>query len=295
MEDSGNEILNYNLFGEQSDLPDVVHCETIEARSRLHDWEFAPHRHGNLHQVLLLERGRGTVGLDGVQSDLTPNSFVNVPVGTVHSYRFAPATQGHVLTIPSELLSEMLRDGEGLRPALARAASGPAGKEIPHKMREIVRHFAGRGFARAHMLRALTATLIGHIAQSLHVDADLGKPGESNIIARLQAMIDAEFHSHQTVADYARKLGISPTHLSRIARRATGRPASKLIEERLIREARRNLVYTNLGIATIAYELGYDDPAYFSRVFSRATGMSPREFRARPQEHRLKRPPELYT
>ena len=50
------EILNYNLFGESRDLPDVVHCETIEARSRLHNWEFAPHRHARLHQVLLLEQ-----------------------------------------------------------------------------------------------------------------------------------------------------------------------------------------------------------------------------------------------
>ena len=52
-----NSILNFNLFGEFGDLPDVVHCETIEARSLLHDWEFAPHRHAGLHQVLLVERG----------------------------------------------------------------------------------------------------------------------------------------------------------------------------------------------------------------------------------------------
>ena len=57
------EILNYNLFGESRDLPDVVHCETIEARSRLHNWEFAPHRHARLHQVLLLEQGSGRVPL----------------------------------------------------------------------------------------------------------------------------------------------------------------------------------------------------------------------------------------
>ena len=52
-------ILSYNLFGEMRDLPDVVHCETIAARSVLHDWEFAPHRHARLHQVLLIERGGG--------------------------------------------------------------------------------------------------------------------------------------------------------------------------------------------------------------------------------------------
>ena len=50
---------------------------------------------------------------------------------------------------------------------------------------------------------------------------------------------------------------------------------------RVLREARRQLFYTNLSIAEIAYLLGYNDPAYFSRVFARATGMAPSAFRAR--------------
>jgi AraC family transcriptional activator of pobA len=52
-----------------------------------------------------------------------------------------------------------------------------------------------------------------------------------------------------------------------------------LIVERIIREARRNLVYTNLPVSTIAYALGFNDPAYFSRLFSGETGLSPRGFR----------------
>jgi AraC family transcriptional activator of pobA len=46
-----------------------------------------------------------------------------------------------------------------------------------------------------------------------------------------------------------------------------------------VREARRNLVYTNLPISTVAFALGFDDPAYFSRVFACETGQSARAFR----------------
>nr|HPG62586.1 helix-turn-helix domain-containing protein [Casimicrobium sp.] len=53
-----------------------------------------------------------------------------------------------------------------------------------------------------------------------------------------------------------------------------------LIDERIVREARRNLAYTQLQIATIADTLGFNDAAYFSRVFTRVTGVSPRQFRA---------------
>jgi len=106
------------------------------------------------------------------------------------------------------------------------------------------------------------------------------------LLARFETLIEARFATHQPVADYAAALGVSPTHLSRVCRAATGRPASALIQDRLIREARRNLVYTNLSVSAIAYALGFSDPAYFSRVFARATGLPQRAFRDRAQTAR---------
>ena len=58
-------VQNYNLFGESDELPDVVHCESIATRSALHNWEFAPHRHARLHQVLLVTRGGGEARIEG--------------------------------------------------------------------------------------------------------------------------------------------------------------------------------------------------------------------------------------
>jgi AraC family transcriptional activator of pobA len=52
-----------------------------------------------------------------------------------------------------------------------------------------------------------------------------------------------------------------------------------------MREARRNLAYTDQSVTTIAYALGYSDPAYFSRVFTRSAGVPPRDFRKRLTAH----------
>ena len=278
----GSPILNYNLFGETGDLPDVVHCETIEARSRLHDWEFAPHRHARLHQVLLLENGAGRVTLDGEPHLISPGSLVNVPTGIVHGFAFDPDTRGHVITLAAEILDETLRPSEGLAQILSRPTVHPARPEITRTILEISTAFAGRAFARAHILRAQCALLLGHIAHALAQNTDkpdaAAKPG---LLTRFETLLDSHFPDHWGVADYANALAVSPTHLSRVTRAATGRPATRLIEERIIREARRNLVYTTLPVSTIAYTLGFEDPAYFSRVFSRATGLSPRDFRRR--------------
>jgi len=274
-------ILNYNLFGEQGDLPDVVHCETIEARSRLHDWEFAPHRHASLHQVLLLQDGAGRASLEGASHQLSAMQLVNVPSGIVHGYEFAPGTKGLVVTLAAEMLDETLRPDEGLAQILARPAVISAGETMQNTMQDIAAQFSARSFARAQILRALSALLLGQIAQALvSTDKTAASPAPA-LLARFETLVEAHYPDHWSVSDYAAALAVSPTHLSRVTRAATGRPATGLIEERLVREARRNLVYTNLPVSTIAYELGFDDPAYFSRVFSRATGLSPRAFRER--------------
>ena len=275
-------ILNFNLFGEVADLPDIVHCETIEARSRQHDWEFAPHRHARLHQILLLQDGGGQAILDETRHNLSGMSAINVPTGHVHGFSFSPGTKGHVVTVAAEIFDETLRTGEGLRQVLARPAVVPANESHVRTMEQIAAAFAGRTYARAHILRALCALILGQIAHSMSIYAEPAQPGAEHVlISRFGALIDAHYRDHRTVSDYARELAVTPTHLSRVCRAATGLSAIRLIEERIIREARRNLVYTNLPVSAIAYELGYDDPAYFSRVFSRTTGLSPRAFRLR--------------
>jgi AraC family transcriptional activator of pobA len=273
-------VQTYNLFGEAGDLPDVVHCETIAARSVLHEWEFAAHRHTRLHQVLLIEKGGGQATLDGRIHALRPMRVVNVPIGHVHGFSFKPGTQGWVLTVAAEMLDEVLRPSADLRRVLAHSTVVRGTPQMRVALRQIFAEFAGRKFARAHILRALSAALIGLVARELAAQGSMpGGSVKSDLFQRFEALLEQHFLQHWTVSDYAAALSITPTHLSRLTRSATGHAASQLILERLVREARRNLVYTNLPVSTIAYALGFDDRAYFSRLFSGATGQSPRSFR----------------
>ena len=275
-------IVSYNLFGEVRDLPDVVHCETIAARSVLHDWEFAPHRHARLHQVLLIARGGGRATLEGRHHRLRPMVVVNVPAGQVHGFSFTPGTQGWVVTLATEILDEVLTPTEGLGRALSEAAVLRGTPPMRRLMTEIFAEYGSRDFARAHILKASSATLLGLVARALAANGTRGGPALGvGLVRKFEAMLDEHFLEHWPVAQYAKALKITPTHLSRVVREALGCPASHMIRDRVVREARRNLVYTNLSISTIAYTLGFNDPAYFSRTFAVATGLSPKEFRDR--------------
>jgi AraC family transcriptional activator of pobA len=237
------------------------------------------HRHARLHQVLLIERGGGEATLDGRVVPLKPMQIVNVPVGHVHGFRFVPETQGWVLTIAAEILDEALLAAEGLRGVLSRSAVVRGTPQIRATMKQIFAEHAARDFGRAHVLRALSAAMIGLVARALTSESGSSGSAESNLFRRFEALLELRHLERWTVADYAEALAITPTHLNRVTRAATGDTASHLILNRLIREARRNLVYTNLPVSTIAYALGFEDPAYFSRVYAAATGLSPRAFR----------------
>lgn len=283
------QIQNYNLFGESEDFPDVVHCELIELRSLIHDWEFLAHRHAHLHQILLIDDGGGTATIEGESLGLSNGNLINLPRGSVHGFKFTPGTHGWVVTLAGELLAENLHDNEGLSVFLGEPLILKSTPAIRQVILDIFEEYPGRNFARAHILRAHSALLVGMVARAISeaapesdTDADKRETlSGSSLQRRFEALIDDHYREHLSIADYAKRLAVSPTHLSRIMKQGTGKPASSAISERVMREARRNLTYSNLSVSQVAYELGFADPAYFSRAFARASGQSPSAFRAR--------------
>lgn len=273
-------VKNFNLFGESDDLPDVVHCESIAKRSVLHNWEFVPHRHARLHQVLLIEKGGGKAEIEGKTNLLSPSSLVNVPIGCVHAFSFFKETQGWVVTLSDVLLDELLKETEGIRAVLKQARIIETDSGVSDTFEKISHEHATLNFARAHILRALSGLLLGQVARCLFDSDPLsGNRPELQLKVRFETLVDEHYVDHWNVSEYAEKLAVTPGHLSRVMRQATGGPASRMIEARIVREARRRLAYTNLTVSEIAYSLGFIDPAYFSRVFTRAADVSPRKFR----------------
>ena len=72
---------------------------------------------------------------------------------------------------------------------------------------------------------------------------------------------------------------MSADRLNRQSKVAFDSTAKKLIAERLMLEAKRRLIYTRASLDEVAFDLGFKDPAYFSRAFKRATGSAPGQFR----------------
>lgn len=273
-------IQSYSLFGETSELEDELHVESIRARSKRHNWELKPHRHARLHQLLFLTGGGGKVELDGRSLALPPPCIVNVPRGVVHGFQFAPGTVGTVVTLTSHLLDHCLTGSDRLRAALSNAVVLPQPPNLHSLTKGIEEEYHVPGFGRTEVLRGLAGAILARVARCIDQTLGDGKKGQSNpLFARFEMLLERDFRLRRSLADYAAELAVSPTHLNRIVQRSTGHSASQLVNDRVLREARRLLIYTNLTAAEVAYDLGFSDPAHFSRVFTNGTGVAPGIFR----------------
>ncbi len=93
------------------------------------------------------------------------------------------------------------------------------------------------------------------------------------------ALVEKHFRQEHTVTGYAEKLFIAPKSLTKRLKVLDYPSPSQIIKDRLVLEAKRQLKFSTKTVKEIAFELGFDDPAYFSRLFSKNAGASPAQYR----------------
>lgn len=99
------------------------------------------------------------------------------------------------------------------------------------------------------------------------------------IAMKFRQLIKEQYKDCKLVKDYAALLNITPLYLNEVMKEISGFAASYWIHQEVVLEAQRLLYYTGLDIKEIAFELGYEDHAYFSRFFKKNTGMTASSFR----------------
>ena len=276
----------FALYGESERAGGVelVHIEDIRSRSERYDWEISPHLHAGLFQVLVVVAGSARVTLDGVIGEAGPGVAVALPAGVVHAFRFEPGTAGYVLTVAETLLWRLIeQQGRGLAENLLRESAlvqlGHDTERVVSLLEQIARESRAREPGHASVMEWLVASLILMVARHCLGQGTSLDDQRTALFARFRRLLEEHYRSHWTVAAYARALSASETRLDRVCRALAGRSAFDLIQERLVLESRRKLVHVAAPVAMIAYELGFEDPAYFCRFFRRHTGMTPTAFR----------------
>jgi AraC family transcriptional regulator, transcriptional activator of pobA len=283
-------IPQYFLYGEASQDVDesFLHVESIAERSRLHDWTIRPHAHRELHHLLLVQRGSGVYLAEGGRHEFAPVALISVPLSCVHGFDFKPRTDGWIVTASGALLQRIasahpelswVLDEPSVTPLSAAAATQMSGL-FESLVTEFRNHLPGRRIAAESWLGAI---LVGALRRKLELapDAVHTRSPDSQLAMRYRTLIEANYRTQMSIADYARTLCVSTERLRLACVRSTGSAPLALLNARRLLEAKRSLLYTNMSVTLVAETCGFSDPAYFSRFFARSTGASPRSYRLR--------------
>jgi AraC family transcriptional activator of pobA len=283
----------FHLYGDPPDDQafDFIHIETIASRSSIHDWTIRAHRHRNLFQILLIERGGGEMTCEAAVIPFQAPSAILVPTTIAHGFRFEPqVTDGWVVSFTEDVAAALgERSGESLArlkalavdPVVALVDAGECARlRALCADLDAERFLAREGYQLA--MRGLLALIAIEVAR---LAASRGRTGMVTLhpvdatVDALRKLVEEHFRRERLIAFYAQALAMTPDRLNDHVKRATGVTAGHLIRQRVLTEAKRQLVFTNQAIQEIAYDLAFSDPSHFTRFFRKQTGVTPQAFR----------------
>jgi AraC family transcriptional activator of pobA len=283
----------FHLYGDPPDDSafDFIHIETIASRSSMHDWTIRAHRHRNLFQILLIERGGGEMSFETASAPFTAPVVILVPATIVHGFRFdAGVTNGWVVTF-TEDVADALGDQSG--EALARLNGLAAEPLLPLKGAAEMKRLSvlcaeldeesslareGHRLAMRALLALIAIEVVRLAASRARTGAVTLAPADATVEA-LRRLVEEHFRKERLIGFYADKLAMTADRLNDHVKRAIGVTAGHLIRQRVLTEAKRALVFTGQPIHEIAYDLAFSDPSHFARFFRKQTGMTPQAFR----------------
>jgi AraC family transcriptional activator of pobA len=269
-----------------------VHIELIETRSRVHDWHIGTHTHAGLFQVLFLFGGQVRATLGDAVVELDGPIALTIHPSLAHGFAFSEEAYGYVLTIDQNLLFAAAGQDGNLFTSLfvepLAIGLGPVAEardRIETLLRNLILEAAWPRQGHTLMLDWLARCILLMLARvqaERHIAEKTGR-NDFELFSRFRTEVERHYKEQWRVPQYAERLRIPPAGLNRLCLKIAGKSAFAITQERLMLEACRKLTYVSASVAGIAYELGFQDPAYFSRLFKKLVGTTPKEFRLRTQ------------
>lgn len=140
---------------------------------------------------------------------------------------------------------------------------------------------SGRG-VELSIIRDLVSAFIGLVAACFK-RINRQKPDYnsrySEIFLRFNSLLESNLAASHSPSFYADKLHLSPVYLNEVVKNVSGWSVSNYIRNEIVLHAKRMLCHTNMNVKEIAMTLGFEDNAYFTRMFTKASGKSPSNFR----------------
>ncbi|TIT28186.1 MAG: helix-turn-helix domain-containing protein, partial [Mesorhizobium sp.] len=272
------------VYGEPARALDVgfLHVETVQARASVHRGQVLAHKHPQMAQITFWTGGSGTYRIEDKTWSFSAPTVSFMPSGVVHGFDIEPGTDAIVVSVADAALA-VLGEQSALQldqPVFVTGrGEGALWERLGNTVRMIQAEYADRLPGVERILPPLIAVALSGIARLDAQSHAIAVPAAVALGGRLRRLIDQHFREDWPVERYVEELGTTRHLLDKAARQVLGAGVREAIGDRRLVEAKRLLLFTIRTVEDIAYETGFNDPAYFSRFFRQAVGVSPAAWR----------------
>ncbi|HTF82489.1 MAG TPA: AraC family transcriptional regulator [Cytophagales bacterium] len=248
-----------------------------------------PHRHDNFYEILLITEGSGVNKIDFTEYEIKPGSVFFVSPGQVHDIAYSDDIQGMIFLFNSEfyLLNKPDKNKLFDYPFFYSIHTHQSAIYLDEVQRQQLsalfmqarQESIMKQPAYREVVLSFLDIILNHCKRSFP-SAEFAKPSKGIILVKkFKQLIEENYLKNYAVRDYADLLKITPNHLNETAKLLTGKNAGALIDEKLILEVKRMLIYTSLNITQISNEFNFADQSYFSKYVKKHTGYTPEAIR----------------
>ncbi len=239
------------------------------------------------YKIVWVKEGKGIYNIDFESYDFNGNVLFFLSPGQIFSVESEKVKEAYQLSFTKDFYciqthdAEVACNGVLFNNVYKTPFVSPCEKDIKKLdfiLESLIEEFEQEETAQYDMLQSYLRQFIVCSVRVKKEYESVKDDSETKLYKDFSLLVEQNFKKMHSVTDYANRLGLSPKSLSKHFQKIGSQTPSDFIKNRIITEAKRKLLYSNEAIKHIAFDLGFNDPAYFSRFFTKATGKSPKQF-----------------
>lgn len=247
-----------------------------------------PHAH-DFYLMLLVTKGNGKHYIDFKEYEVHPGAVFVLAPGLIHQWNMSKDIDGYILFFTKKyFMLDFKHDNLTRFPFFKKHSSAPyvslsknSTKEI-YKFYELMdNEYQERDLDYHEMIRMYLNTILINLSRELlgKKSAEYAHNYEIVQLNIFEELIEKYFMEHKPIGFYSESMNLSTKQLSSICKKIVAKVPSELLMDRIILEAKRLIIYSDLSINQISNKLNYNDSSYFVRIFKKMCNETPEQFR----------------
>lgn len=281
-----NDFFEATGFETRTDIPDFF-VFSLDNFSENGMMSMQPYQKDFYHITLVLNGQNAGITIDEQHNTIQENFLFFLSPEHIYSWTRDLNIEGFTIFFKPSLLNFYTGSFEtdfsffDLADSNIIALSPSAIKDVLEDFKKLLKEYHTPSAYREQILQTLVLALLYKIKgiQEEFSALELMPGKKQTLVFKFKNLVNNLFITYKQVGDYAKKMFISANTLNKIVKDLTGKTAKEIINEKVLLESKKMLLYTSNDISEIAFSIGFEEPTHFIRFFKTHTQQTTKEYR----------------